>query len=224
VLILISLDFIRAGNELIDGGYEVDVSDAIGRYTADVIGAAVLGIDTDVLNNPDSVFLKMAKQTWNLTSLTKRLKFGMFQNMKALCNFLQLQLLDKEISNFFMELLNGIFDHRLKDGKISDYNDFVQILIEAMKEPQTPDNKFRLSKELALPQCFGFFVAGYDTVATFLAYSVHCLAINQTVQRKLAKEINEYFDQGKKSYEDVNEMPYLEMFVSGEILLHEFQF
>ena len=42
-------------------------------------------------------------------------------------------------------------------------------------------------------QCMAFFLAGYETTSTALALLVHQLAKNPGVQKKLQKELDEYY-------------------------------
>ena len=44
-----------------------------------------------------------------------------------------------------------------------------------------------------IAQCFGFFLAGYDTTATSLSMATYCLAMNQEAQDKLYEEAKEAF-------------------------------
>jgi len=66
-------------------------------------------------------------------------------------------------------------------------------------------------------QAFIFFFAGYETVATLLAFMAHELAENPEIQARLREEIDNSISEEPLSYESVLGMKYLEMVVSGKI-------
>ena len=53
-----------------------------------------------------------------------------------------------------------------------------------------------LTREEILPQCFAFFLAGYDTSGATLSFFLYSLAMHQHVQEKVAKEIQEILPNG----------------------------
>lgn len=64
-----------------------------------------------------------------------------------------------------------------------------------------------------------FFVAGFETVSTALSFALYELALNQDIQQRLAEEIREHHNMhdGKFDYSSIQNMPYLDMVVSGNI-------
>lgn len=66
-------------------------------------------------------------------------------------------------------------------------------------------------------QAFIFFFAGYETVATLLAFMAHELAENPEVQERLREEIDQAISDEGLSYDSVMGMKYLEMVVSGNL-------
>jgi cytochrome P450 family 6 len=69
-------------------------------------------------------------------------------------------------------------------------------------------------------QAFVFLIAGFETSGTTLSYALYELALNPDVQSRLREEIKQVLDkhQGELTYEGMNEMSYLDMVVSGEVL------
>ena len=63
-----------------------------------------------------------------------------------------------------------------------------------------------------------FFLAGFDTASTLLCFISHLLSINSDIQKRLQNEIERTLEEneGKFTYEAVNNMKYLDMVVSGE--------
>lgn len=60
------------------------------------------------------------------------------------------------------------------------------------------------------------FQAGVETTATTLAFTMHELALNPDIQKKLREEILSVTEQyGGVSYEAIKEMKYLDMCMLG---------
>ena len=73
--------------------------------------------------------------------------------------------------------------------------------------------------EFQIAQCYLFFAAGFETSSSTLAYCMLELALNQSIQNKVRKEIIEtlgkYNDQ--INYDSVKEMTYTDMVIAGNI-------
>lgn len=70
-------------------------------------------------------------------------------------------------------------------------------------------------------QAFVFFVAGYETSSNTIAFCLYELAINPEIQKKTRNDILEALNKsnGELNYESINDMHYLEMVISGELLI-----
>lgn len=70
-------------------------------------------------------------------------------------------------------------------------------------------------------QAILFFFAGFDSTATLLCFLANELAINRDIQKKLQLEIDELYEtkNGKLEYNDLQNMKYMDMVVSGELHL-----
>lgn len=68
-----------------------------------------------------------------------------------------------------------------------------------------------------------FFIAGFETVSTAMAFALHELALNPDVQDRLYKEIkeNDMKYGGKLNFAGIQNMTYLDMVVSGTYLSNE---
>lgn len=62
-----------------------------------------------------------------------------------------------------------------------------------------------------------FFFAGFETVSTALSFTVYELALNKDIQDKLREEVRQKAVNGKVTYDVLQEMPYLDMVVSGKL-------
>lgn len=69
---------------------------------------------------------------------------------------------------------------------------------------------------LMAAQCFVFFVAGFETSSSVQSFCLYELALNQDIQSRLIKEIDEKIGKnGVLNYKVVQEMEYLDMVISG---------
>lgn len=64
-----------------------------------------------------------------------------------------------------------------------------------------------------------FFFAGFETVSTALSFTVYELALNKDIQDKLREEIRQNAVNGIVTYEVLLEMEYLDMVLSGKLLI-----
>lgn len=72
-----------------------------------------------------------------------------------------------------------------------------------------------------MAQAVLFFLAGYETTATTLSFMAHCLAVNQDIQDRLRKQIQQVMGtSAKPDYDRIAEMPYLDMCVNETLRLY----
>ena len=74
-----------------------------------------------------------------------------------------------------------------------------------------------LDDEDIVAQAVLFFLAGFDTASTLLCFTCYMIATHPEVHQKLQDEVDNTLEEneGKFTYETVNNMRYLDMVVSG---------
>ncbi|XP_054160060.1 cytochrome P450 3A11-like, partial [Oppia nitens] len=78
----------------------------------------------------------------------------------------------------------------------------------------------KLTENEILAQCFVFFIAGYETTASTLAYCFYELALNPQLQDRLYEETQQVFDSdGNIDYEVLSRLPFTDSLLS-ETLRH----
>jgi hypothetical protein len=67
-------------------------------------------------------------------------------------------------------------------------------------------------------QAYTFLAAGFETSGTALSYALYELALHPDIQHRLRAEILQVLNKhnGELTYDGMQEMPYLDMFVAGE--------
>jgi cytochrome P450 family 6 len=72
--------------------------------------------------------------------------------------------------------------------------------------------------DLFVAQALQFLFAGYETSATALSYALYELALHPNIQHSVRAEILQVMrkNDGKLTYDNIQETPYLDRVVSGE--------
>jgi len=69
----------------------------------------------------------------------------------------------------------------------------------------------------AAAQAYGFFLGGYETSALTAMFCLYELSMQQDIQDKVRKEIDETLERhGQLTYNAVNEMTYLRKVINGK--------
>ncbi|XP_030040095.2 cytochrome P450 6B7 [Manduca sexta] len=181
-------------------------------YTAASIGAAVFGIDTTSKSTIDSPFVKMAWDAFE-PSFSTNIKFLLNNMLPSLFNILPIKLFGDH-EEFFIGAVKNVLKKRRNSKK---RNDFIDVCLELqknglMKDPTT-GYELEPTDELLAAQAFFFFIAGTETTANGIHFTLLELAANQTILTKLHEDIDEVFKDGKTelTYEDLDNLPYLDM-------------
>lgn len=78
-----------------------------------------------------------------------------------------------------------------------------------------------LTDILLTAQAVVFFIAGFETSSSTMAFSLYELAQNQEIQDKLRQEIRKMYEKNKGvlTYTDIKEMKYLDKVFKGIYLI-----
>lgn len=108
--------------------------------------------------------------------------------------------------------------------------DFIQILIQLRSNSTIVDGdswevqkSTEEVKSLTIEQCaaqvFLFYVAGFDTTATMLSFTLYELARNPEVQRRVQEDVDRNLEKhdGQITYESVMDMKYVDLCLMGNI-------
>ena len=139
-----------------------------------------------------------------------------------------MRLNNKEVADFFMDLTKNVVNYRETNN--IKRNDFLQILINLKNNKNVIDDNIMnatvnvdsstmppgLSIEQIAAQTFVFFVAGYETSSSTMAFCLYELAKNPDIQNKLRNEIKNLLKptNGVITYDNIITGGYLDMVVS----------
>lgn len=204
------------------------------RFTMDCISACAFGIDSKTMekgsmNNP---FYIIAHKILNSTTMMaiRWIARGMWP---ALFYGLGFKTFSSDGEVFFKNVLLDVFKGR--EYKPSTRNDFIDSIL-AFKNRNSiigdslsnlkagGEKKIEIvaDEELLVAQCMVLFIAGYETSATTLAFTLFELAKDKNAQRQVQEEIDEYLRRhdNNVNYSVVKELTYSEACVDETLRLY----
>ncbi|XP_035678198.1 cytochrome P450 3A8-like [Branchiostoma floridae] len=202
-------------------GESFDTKELTGAFTMDVIARTAFGTEIDSQRNPQDPFVLMGRKAFDIKmSSPSFLLLFMFPSiMKPILEWLNIDLFPRDATSFFY----GIFDQLIGLRQKSDEKgrvDFLQLMMDAHKDADEEEEdgvklhgqKHALTRDDIVANGFLFFVAGYETTATSMAFALYNFALNQEEQDKAREEVNKIMENRDLiDYEAVHEMSYLEM-------------
>ncbi|KAH8299854.1 hypothetical protein KR044_006988, partial [Drosophila immigrans] len=206
---------------------DVEVKELCARFTTDVIGTCAFGLECNSLADANAEFRAKGRSIFEKARHPRLLQAFIFTNAK-LARKLRFKALPDDISKFFMDAVTSTVDHRLKNG--IKRNDFLDQLIELRAENEEAARAGKgidLSKGLTIEQmaaqAFVFFIAGFETSSSTMAFCLYELAQQQDVQQHLREEIETVLKElsdGEITYDAINKIPYLDQVISETLRKH----
>ncbi|CAH1269437.1 CYP3A43 [Branchiostoma lanceolatum] len=202
-------------------GESFDTKELTGAFTMDVIARTAFGTEIDSQHNPQDPFVVMGKKAFDVTFTSPSLVlFFMFPSiMKPILEWFNNDLFPSDATSFFYGIFDQLIGMRQKSGE-KDRVDFMQLMMDAHKDTDEEDEdgvklhgkKHALTRDDVVANGFLFFIAGYETTATTMAFVLYNFALNQKEQDKAREEVNKVMEgRDLVDYEAVHEMSYLEM-------------
>lgn len=133
-----------------------------------------------------------------------------------------------DVQDFMIGIVKRTIEFREKNH--ISRKDFIQFLIQLRNTGKINDDSdvwdvetsSEQLKSISIEQCAGqvflFYVAGFDTSATILSYTLYELAKNPEIQRRVQKDIDETLAKhdGNITYESIMDMKYVDLCVMGK--------
>ncbi|XP_045463873.1 uncharacterized protein LOC123673437 [Harmonia axyridis] len=211
---------------------EIELKDSVQRFTSDVIANAAFGIQVDSLKDRKNTFFMMGRDGLNFNNIRIKIAFILYQLSPKLASILGIPIIATKVQDFFISLVKDTL--KMREEQNIKRPDVLGLLLDARKgkldlKEKDEDGGFAVVKEHLevksinsnlsdldiAAQAFLFFLAGFEAVATLICLTVHELAVNPDIQKKLIDEIDENWpEDDKPSYNKVMNMTYLDMVVS----------
>jgi len=211
---------------------EVELRDAMSRFTNDAIASSAYGLQVDSLKDRHNTFYVMGRRATTFEGFRTKFAIYMYQILPKIAGLLGISLIEKEVQSFFVDLVKDTVEMRRKQN--IKRSDVIGVLMGAQgkevheKEREEEKGGFAVveehleAKEIKndlsykdiAAQTFLFFIAGFEGVANLLCYIAYELALHPDIQKKLIDEVDENCPQGElPSYGEIMNMEYLDMVV-----------
>lgn len=194
-----------------DSGF--DVYDLSCRYTVDVVGTCILGIECNSLKDPTAEFRQVAGQVFSRTNFN--IKWHLFKTTYVnFMKFVGIKRYPEFVEDFFKRVTRDAVIEREKMG--IKRNDFLNILIE-LKNTKDENGQPIVTYDQISAQLFVFFMAGFESSATNMTFALYEMARNPQIQDKVRQEVFQVLQKhgNELTYEAMMEMTYLDQVLTG---------
>ncbi|KAH8356247.1 hypothetical protein KR200_000355, partial [Drosophila serrata] len=208
-------------HEKVEHNSVLDIRDIMARFTVDVIGTCAFGIKCNSLRDENSEFLHFGKRSL----VDKRhgpLLNGFMHSYPKLARQLRFVRTAQHIQKFYKRIVYETVSLREKEN--IRRNDFMDLLIDMKNKKEiileNGDVVKGLTMDEVLAQVFVFFIAGFETSSSTMAYALYELAKNPNIQDKVRNEVEEVLENhGQEfSFESIKDLKYLSMVIDGKLL------
>ncbi|GBP26430.1 Cytochrome P450 9e2 [Eumeta japonica] len=221
-----------------EGYLDVDTKELFTRYANDVIATCAFGLEVDSIAEKNNEFYRIGHRFTNLTFIQTLKMFTLFM-FPFINKIVDVNVFPKDIIGHLKRIVLDTMANRDENNTVRP--DLIQILLEVkkgiLKHENVKDDKdagFATVEESAIgkgaikhawddddliAQGILFFVAGFDSVSTVIAFLLYELAVNVDVQDRLRREIDACYEKnrGKIDYDKLNQMTYLDMVLSESL-------
>lgn len=195
---------------------ELDARDISTRFTLDVIGIVAFGIECNTLKETDNEFYRFSQMALGMPRISPPVSVILkSRTVRAIARFLGVKSVRDDVSSFFMNMIKSTISYR--ENNNIERKDLMDLLIKMKTDGDGFQFKDGLTMDQIAAQAFIFFLAGFETSALTMQFTLYELAINPHVQTKLRLEIQnakkKYGDE--ISYEMMTDIPYLDQTING---------
>ncbi|KAJ6452450.1 cytochrome P450 monooxygenase, partial [Mycena sanguinolenta] len=206
----------------------INVLDDLSKMTLDVIGQAGFDYHFDSLDPADEKPNEIYQAFHKVFNSPQRQRFNTLRSTPI--PLLQLlPLPGRKTFNATRIKLSNLGGALMRDGKaainaaggpeaVSRSRDLFSLILRANMSPDIPDDH-RMSDNEVIGQVPTFLVAGHATTSTAIAWALHELSINQTVQKKLREELLGV-PTDNPTLEELNALPYLDSVIRETLRVH----
>ncbi|KAF4519173.1 hypothetical protein B566_EDAN008236 [Ephemera danica] len=163
------------------------------------------GTVSDALHNEHDDFYNYGITLMDMSGKRAFVMMGYFLS-PWLMQKLGIPFVPQALTDFFLRTINTTIKYRQSENV--SRTDMIQLLLDARQ-----NQKVDISDVDIVAHAFTFFLAGFDTIAATLSFTMQLLAMHPEIQAKLRVEVDEAFErgQGKLGYELVHSLNYMEM-------------
>ncbi|KAJ3658135.1 hypothetical protein Zmor_009893 [Zophobas morio] len=196
----------------------VDVKEVLGRFCVDVFGETALGLQWEVLKNPQSDINNYCKNFFDSNGF-RMMKIMLAEILpKSLLCAIKFKLAGTDLEQFFIKLIDRVINYREKNNTRRE--DFLQLLLEMKNNSSVHEKPLNLNQVTA--QVFAFFLAVFEAPSSMITFALYELANNFKIQEKVKEEINSVLSKhgGQLTYKTIAEMKYLDKVLQETVRKH----
>jgi cytochrome P450 family 6 len=143
---------------------------------------------------------------------------------------LKISLTTQRVYRFFQRIIREVVTYRENNNITRP--DYMQHLITLSKKGSIADDKDvsngyvsqknSFTEDDIIAQASTFFIDGYETSSTAMAFGLYCLALNPDVQTKVREEVDSVLKKhgGTLTFDALQEMTYLDMALSESLRMY----
>ncbi|XP_019626195.1 PREDICTED: cytochrome P450 3A13-like [Branchiostoma belcheri] len=214
-------------------GAACDIKEHSSAFTMDAIAAVGFGTDINTQETPDHPFVVNAKKAFsvNLKNPLVLIYLLLPKLVKPIMESLQVSLLPRDCVNFFSSIFTQLMQQRQTGGQ--GRVDMMQLMMDAhtMKEEEggeggtasgrTRGKKQALTRDDVLGNGFQLILAGYETTASMISFTLYQLARHPDVQDRVVQEVDQVMkDRDTVDYEACKQLEYLEMCIMENLRIY----
>ena len=187
-----------------DTGNSVNVWKWFGNFTMEVILATAFSRDISsdsVKENPlvktaASIFQSVTKPKNNLVGEWLTMTISHFPWSVPFLRYFARRSKEARSFDYLNDIALKLIEDRRNAIKTtgSAANDLLQLILEAHDENKETKCSGYLSNIEIVAAITAIILAGYETTSNALSYTAYLLALNPTIQDRLIREINDYYD------------------------------
>ncbi|XP_026749603.2 cytochrome P450 6B5-like [Galleria mellonella] len=211
-------------------GQAIDVYSFMARYTIDFIASCGFGLDINALDQEDSPVDKLGAKIFKYNTRDRLLRFINFLVPSIGKQFKVFRNIEDEMITLTKQIL------KQRNYEPSGRNDFIDLLLECKKKGlivgESIENKkadgspetatLELDDIILAAQILAFFAAGFETSSTATSFTLHLLAYNPEIQKKVQEDVDRVLNKYDNTlcYDAVKEMTYLDWTFKESLRIH----
>ena len=185
-------------------GETLDAYNEMNRVTLDIVGKTLFSAKVkDEFDKVNSALTKI------MTAIRNRSRFMRFPLWFPLPSHLRIEHNRKILDETISEIIN---QRRNATGKFDD-------LLTMLMEVEDADTRERMTDKQLRDEVLTIFIAGHETTANSLAFTLYLLAKNPEAKRLLQKEIDENFKGEEMTFEKLQRLEYTTMVIKESMRL-----
>ncbi|KAK5643819.1 hypothetical protein RI129_007664 [Pyrocoelia pectoralis] len=194
----------------------IEAQELCEKYTMDVVGTCVLGLDAKSFDSSTTDYIRFAKQIFS-TDLVTTINFILRSVAPSIAHFLKIPYIPKGTTNYYQTIIAETIKYRKENNVIR--NDFLNTMMD-LQEKLGSDN---LTGDKLSGHIFTFLIDGFLTTSSALAFILYEVGANIDFQEKLRSEIESKMREGEKGimdYETLHDLTFFTSFINEALRVH----